>query len=95
MSKESRQRLREAAKQQEIRSARKRNFLRLLSLIAAGIVAVGTIVWIHSRPQIPGTVKTIESLSFKQPETLDDLLALLPVELERCDIARLNLLCAE
>ena len=29
------------------------------------------------------------------PQTLKDLLALSPAEIERCDIARLNLLCAE
>jgi hypothetical protein len=32
---------------------------------------------------------------FKQPTTLNELLALPPADLEKCDIARMNLLCAE
>lgn len=33
--------------------------------------------------------------AFKQPETLKEILALSPAELENCDIARMNLICAE
>lgn len=32
---------------------------------------------------------------FKQPTTLEELLALSPADLEKCDLARMNLLCAE
>jgi hypothetical protein len=32
---------------------------------------------------------------FKQPTTLKELIALSPADLEKCDIARMNLLCAE
>ena len=95
MNKGSRQRLREAAKQQEARFARRRNVLRLFLFIAVGTIAVGTLVWIHSRQQEPDAVFKAESMSLKQPETFHELLALLPVELQQCDIARMNLLCAE
>ena len=95
MSKESRQRLREAAKQQEMCFVHRTNLLWLFSLIGAGIIAVGIIVWVCSRPKNPGTISKIESSSFKQPKMLNDLLTLSPAELAHCDIARLNLLCAE
>ncbi|MGB7746042.1 MAG: hypothetical protein WBN75_01990 [Verrucomicrobiia bacterium] len=36
-----------------------------------------------------------KSPQFKQPATLKELLASLPAELEKCDLARMNLLCAE
>ena len=95
MSKESRQHLREAAKQRKRGFARRRIYLLLFPLIAAALVAVGTFVWVHSHPQKPGIISTAESSSFKQPGTLTELLALPTAELEHCDIARLNLLCAE
>ena len=36
-----------------------------------------------------------EQTQFKQPATLKELLALSPADLEKCDLARMNLLCAE
>ena len=44
---------------------------------------------------MPNAVAVVEPPAFKQPETLNGLLALSPAELEHCDIARMNLLCAE
>ena len=44
---------------------------------------------------MPNVVAAIEPPAFKQPETLNGLLNLSPAELEHCDIARMNLLCAE
>ena len=40
------------------------------------------------------TAKT-ETPAFKPPQSLAEILALSPAELEHCDIARMNLLCAE
>jgi len=95
MSKESRQRLRVAAKQQEARFAHRRSLLWLFPFIAAGIVTVGAFVWVHLHSQKPNPISAIESPSFQQPKMLNELLTLSPAQLERCDIARLNLLCAE
>ena len=95
MSKESRQRLREAAKRQEARFARSRNLLGLFPFIAAALIATGTFIWIHSHEQKPDTISKTESMSFKRLKTLNELLALSPAGLEHCDIARLNLLCAD
>lgn len=95
MSKQSRQNLRGAATHQKMRHARRRILLWLCSVTAAGFVGVGTVVWIHSRLPIPETISTTALPSLQQPKRLDELLALSPTELECCDIARMNLLCAE
>ena len=50
---------------------------------------------IHPRTQKPDAISDLESHLSGQPKTLNQLLALSPAELEHCDIARLNLLCAE
>ena len=44
---------------------------------------------------IPINSFAAEQSQFKQPATLKELLALSPPQLENCDIARMNLLCAE
>ena len=44
---------------------------------------------------IPENSFAAEPVQFKQPATLKELLALSPPQLENCDIARMNLLCAE
>src|SRR5271167_1890296 len=95
MSRESRQRLRETAKRQDIRFARRGKSFRVFPFIAVGLVTVGVFAWIHFRPQNTSATADIDPPSFKQPETLKELLALSPAELEHCDIARMNLLCAE
>lgn len=95
MNRKSRQWLRKGAKQQETRFARRRSFLWLYSFIVAGFVGAGTLVWIHSRPQNLVTISTTELPSLRQPKTLDELLTMSPTKLEHCDIARLNLLCAD
>ena len=55
------------------------------------------LAWIRVRQNLPmpNVVAAIEPPAFKQPETLNGLLNLSPAELEHCDIARMNLLCAE
>jgi hypothetical protein len=92
VSKESRQRLREAAKQKEKCFAGRKKFLALIVIVLA---AVGAFAWIHFQLQKANAILTTESSKFKQPQTLKELLALSPAELEHCDIARMNLLCAE
>lgn len=58
----------------------------VLSLLRLGLMmAVLSLAWNISA----------QTTSFKQPQTLTELLALPPAELEHCDIARMNLLCAE
>jgi len=95
MSRESRQRLGKEAERQETRSVRRRKFFRAIPFIGVGLVAVNAFAWIYFRPQIAGPIVAVQSPSFKQPETFKQLLGLSPAELERCDIARMNLLCAE
>lgn len=95
MSRESRQRLREEARRWEVRLARKKKFLRVLPFIGVALVAASAFALVHSRAQKASPIVALGSPSFKQPETLKELLALSPAELERCDIARMNLLCAE
>jgi len=94
VSKASRQRLRETAKQKGNRFAGRIVFLPLsiITLAAAGLFA-----WIHfgQNPANQKAVATVEQPTFKQPQTLNELLSLPPTDLERCDISRMNLLCAE
>jgi hypothetical protein len=62
------------------------------------LIGIGTsFAWIHihQNQQKPNVVAAVEQPTFKQPETLKELLALSPAELKNCDIARMNLLCAE
>ena len=95
MSRKARQRLREAARQQSMFFAKKSNFLWIFPLTVAVIAAPILLAWYHLRPQKVDTIPIMESSSFEQPKTLNDLLTLSPAELAHCDIARLNLLCAE
>ena len=55
----------------------------------------GFFTWISFHSAHVNTPFAVESASFKQPRTPVELLALSPAELEHCDIARMNLLCAE
>jgi hypothetical protein len=40
-------------------------------------------------------IKATEPLQFRHPTSLKELLVLSPADLEKCDLARMNLLCAE
>jgi len=71
-----------------------------LAIPAFIILLIGissSLVWIQANQNLPmpDAVAAVEPPAFKQPETLPGLLALSPAELEHCDIARMNLLCAE
>ncbi|MCU0783679.1 MAG: hypothetical protein MUF81_06450 [Verrucomicrobia bacterium] len=48
-----------------------------------------------NQPAVKAEERSPESQAFKQPKTLAELLALNPEQLEKVDIARMNLLCAE
>lgn len=94
MSRESRQQLREEAKQREKRLARRKQILWLLPFAVLALAVIGTLIWILSRPK-PQSIAKTESSQFHQPRTLKELLALPPDQIERCDIGLMNLLCAE
>ncbi len=64
-------------------------------ILLIGIVTSFAWFHFHQNSQKPNAVTSVETSTFKQPETLKELLALKPAELEHCDIARMNLLCAE
>jgi hypothetical protein len=73
---------------------------RRLAILAFVILLIGiatSFAWVHFHQnfQKPNAIAAVESSTFKQPETLKELLALSPAEIEHCDIARMNLLCAE
>ena len=62
----------------------------VLLLTASALSALA--VWLSFRP---GPGRASQPAPFVAPRTLDQLLALSPGDLARCDIALLNLLCAE
>jgi len=95
MSKRARQELRGMSKSRDRNFPHKRNHFWLNSLIIAAFISVGALVLIHSRPSIPETIATRGPLPLQQPKTLTELLAIPPTDLDHCDIARMNLLCAE
>ena len=99
MSRESRQQLREKAKCQEGKQAYRKKFIRLLPFVVIALIAFGAFAIIHSQPQKPKPIVTAQAPTqtpvFKQPATLAQLLDLSPADLEKVDIARMNLLCAE
>src|ERR1035437_9502118 len=64
-------------------------------ILLIGILSSLALIEVHQNLSMPNAVAVVEPPAFKQPETLNGLLALSPAELEHCDIARMNLLCAE
>ncbi len=93
MSKQSRQRMRDAAGQ---RGSGKRSRW-VLAIILAGIVIGGFAIW-KKRPSTANVAGTDghNSVTAKFPPTsFAELCALETNDLERCDIALMNLLCAE
>ena len=64
-------------------------------VLFAALVVISTFVRIHFHQRKSDLTAAIRSQSFKQPETLKELLALSPSVNEHCDIARMNILCAE
>ncbi len=66
-------------------------------LIVGAIVVAAVSVAFAGAPGGLAAISTNAPSSsvFKQPATLKELLALSPADLEKCDLARMNLLCAE
>lgn len=99
MSRESRQRLREDSKRQETWLAARKKLFRPLPFLGVALIAAGAFAAIHFKPQKTQTdvqvQATTQAPTFKQPETLAQLLDLSLADLEKVDIARMNLLCAE
>jgi hypothetical protein len=99
MSRESRQRLRDEANRQENRLAYCKKFIRILPFLGIALIAAGAFATIHFKSENPQpsvvTQTPAPSSTFKQPKTLAQLLDLSPADLEKVDIARMNLLCAE
>lgn len=89
MSRESRQRLREAKQHQH-----KSRFRWIIPAVAMVLIAAGVLVWIHFYPKQNKNVAATTHNS-AQPRTLKELLALSPAELEKVDIGLMNLLCAK
>ena len=95
MSRESRQRLREQAKRQAIHLARRKKLFQALSIIGIVLIAAGALAVIYFQSQKSKPAIAAQTSTSKTPHSLAELLALSPAELEHCDIARMNLLCAE
>ncbi len=76
-------------------SVKAKRFLRCPQLVGVLLLAGGLFLWTAFYSLTIIAAPAIESPSFQQPETLKELLALSPTELEHCDIARMNLLCAK
>ena len=69
--------------------------IRGFIILLIGILSSLAWIQVHQNLPKPSAVAAVEPPALKQPETLNGLLALSPAELEHCDIARMNLLCAE
>jgi hypothetical protein len=93
MSKESRQRLREAKLHPH-----EKKFRWLLPFISIACIAAGFFVWQHSARNVKQpAVATVPAkpATFKMPASYAELCAVSTNDLEKCDIALMNLLCAE
>src|SRR5438874_1639067 len=69
---------------------------RLLSfgiVILLGCLVAGGWIWLHVRTE--KSLQTSAATKQKQSPILEELLVLSPAELERCDIALMNLACAK
>lgn len=84
--------------QQRNQSSPKFSFRRwsiVVCLAALMCIAGGLLYSKSQRPKNGSEIARASRNSDPKPGTLNELLALSPAEIERCDIARLNLLCAE
>lgn len=94
MSRASRQRGREAALLTKRRSHRKLLAWVLPSVIVLSIV--GVFAWQNTkRNQVAHSNGSLQTAGFRFPTTFIELCALNTNDVEKCDIALMNLLCAE
>ena len=87
MSRESSQRL------LEIRDKRRQTNKYYWVWLLLAFAAIGSAIWIGLHQKVSGN--SVKNQPFKDLRTLKELLVLSPADLERCDIAQMNLLCAE
>jgi hypothetical protein len=80
MSKESRQRLREAKQRPH-----KKKFRWIIPVAILIFIVSGIFVWIYFHPKHKEIIATAV-LDPSQPRTLKELLTLSPAELEKCDV---------
>jgi hypothetical protein len=72
-----------------------KQLMQLPLLFGTVLLGGGLFCWIALHASKVSDALAVESPSFNQPETLKGLLVLSLADLERCDIARMNLLCTE
>src|ERR1019366_3027017 len=89
MSRQSRQRLRETKQR-----PRKKKSRWVVLVLAVLFIAAGVFAWIRFHPKAK-EILAAATHNPSQPQTLKELLALSPAELEKCDIGLMNLLCAK
>jgi len=94
MSRESRQRLRESAQTEAMRHQRGKRWRLFVAIVGFCVLGFATVAWRHL-PSKPITALSRDSEEFKQPTTFEELCAVETNDLEKCDIALMNLLCAE
>ena len=98
MSRESRQRLREESKRNQERLTRGKKFRWLLPLVAIVLVAAGIFVWQRHNSSVklpPVATASAKPAVFKMPTSFAELCVVSTNDLEKCDVALMNLLCAE
>jgi hypothetical protein len=96
MSRESRQRLKESAQLQMVRRQRERRFRWIGALFSVLILGSIVAAWKYSSStRSNGFDRPLETHEFKQPGNFAELCAVWTNDLEKCDIAMMNLLCTE
>ena len=98
MSRESRQRLREETKLREKSLARWRKLRWILPLLAVALVVAGIFVWQKLNTKVKQSAIAAAPANpavFKMPTSYAELCAVKTNDLGKCDIALMNLLCAE
>ncbi len=98
MSRESRQRLREEAKQNQDCQTRRKKLRWLLPLIPIAFIAAGICGWHKYASNVKrpvGKTAPAKPTIFKKPTSFGELCYVNTNDLGKCDIALMNLLCAE
>jgi len=91
VSRESRQHQRKIIQQHNSHVCRNKFLWILLVFI---LIIVSAPIWIILQPKSKSSEITTHSNRLYRPQTLKDLLALSPTDLDKCDIGLMNLLCA-
>jgi len=96
MSRESRQRLRESTQTEGMRR-RRRNYRRwFAAVLFLPVLGISVFAWRQHGSKLKSRdPSSAQAQEFKQPTTFTELCAIRMNDLEKCDIALMNLLCAE